>query len=407
MTRTPLALLLFLFIALAGIGFTGCGGGDDDPGTTVADSVDANGDPVEIPSDDDDEGVAGESGGADDADIPDLDFEIDDLDATSVEVEPGSYKFRLKVKEGDTYGYRMIRTQTLESGVLATKQKQTYDVTMKVLERKQNGAILLGVTYDRVRAEITAPQFQADSTGRAPLLDSTGQPIIENKTVRFDTRNKTRVPGAEQFRAYIGKQVVVATDRVGQVIGVENVDPIYKAMLSHLKVNPDTVDAKLLDMTKQGIGVEISLLVQQIFFTNVPREPVEEGEDWTLSDTVEVGKRREVTSIVYRLASVSTGGDEPSATIKAQLKSAPRVPKEPMEVNGISVKVKNLRVSGNGTSTLSLVTGFPVKRSSTISSKLTGTGTATEGPRAGESEPITRTESTRTSVTRTSYKAGS
>lgn len=388
--RFILLLFSLSLLPLAGCGDDGDAATDDpESAAASADEGDEEGTSTDDPTDTTD--------GADDSG--------DEEGSATTEVEPGRYRFSLKTASGESYGYRLTRTQKVTAGEFTTTQVQRYDVTMEVIDRNDDGSLVFGVTYDRVRAEMTAPQLVPDSTGKAPLLDSTGAPVMKKQTVRFDTKgNAGKMLGGDRFRAFIGRKVLVTTDRIGQVIDVANVDPIFNAMLKRMKVSADTLSPKLVEATKSGIRLEVGMMVSQIFFTLLPDSAVSTGSDWSMQDSVALAGLPAVSTIKYTLSEIGGPEEEPIATIKGRLKTTPRLPKKEIEANGMAMKIEKLTVSGNGTTKLSVRTGFPLSRNSTITSRMSGTGSIRQGPRTGESAPMTYVESTTNRIERTAYR---
>lgn len=316
------------------------------------------------------------------------------------ERKEGRYRIRLDPDQGNDYSYRVVRDESVTAGEITTKRSQTFDVDMEVVERNDDGSSVLGITYRRVRAEITMPGAAVDSAGR-PLVDTTGQLIVKNQTVRFDTKGKSDIPGGERYRAFIGRPVLVTIDRKGSVIDVANVDPILNATLKQLKVSADTINPKMLEVAKQGIRMEYGTLVSLVFFNLAPDTAVAAGSTWSRSDSLPVGGLPSLTTYSYTLQRVDQKDRGPVAQIAGRLTTKPKLPKKSVENEVLSMKITGLSVDGNASLEIDLSDGFPLSRRSTITSTMKGTGTMRTGPEKGKTAPITMRESTRTSITQT------
>ena len=326
-------------------------------------------------------------------------------EAIEQEKKEGKYRIRLAPREGDTYSYSVVRDQRVSAGEYTTRQKQTFDVEMKVVDRNDDGSSVLGITYRRVRAEVTAPGPVRDSAGYALVDSTTGQIVLRDQTARLDTKGKSNNPGLARFKAFIGRQVLVTIDRKGNVRDVANVDPILTATLKSLKVSSDTLNPKMLEVAKQGIQMEYGMLASLVFFSLAPDTAVTKGATWSRSDSLPVGGLPSLTTYAYTLEGVE-GEDDPVAKISGKLTTNPTLPKEPVVNEMLSMKITRLSVTGNADIRIDLESGFPIRRSSTITSTMGGTGTMKAGPQKGESTAITMKERTATTITRTGYKPG-
>ena len=385
LSRFSLALSLLLVLLPTTALLSGC---DDAPGEEETE--------VEVSVDRDREG-----GG--DGDEEEAAEEEAEAEAIEKERKEGRYRLRIDPKVGTRYSYEVARDETMTAGDITTKRSQTFNVDMEVVRSNDDGSSVLGITYSRVRAEISMPGAVIDSAGR-PLLDSAGQLILRNQVVRFDTKGKSDIQGGERYRAFVGRQALVTIDSKGNVIDVANVDPILNATLKHLKVSADTVNPKMLEVAKQSIRLEYGTLVSLVFFNLAPDTAVGAGSTWSRSDTLPVGGLPSRTTYAYSLKEISEKDDHPVARIAGRLTTNPKLPKESVENEMVSMKITGLSVDGNSTLSIDLVDGFPLSRSSTITSTLKGTGTMKAGPEKGKTAPITMKESTRTSIRQTARR---
>ena len=382
-------LSLFLLLLLMAPSIALLPGCDDAPGEEETE--------VEVTVDGDEEGGPGVA----DADEPSA--EEAEEEEIEKERDEGRYRIRLDPEVGDRYSYQVARDESMTAGEITTKRSQTFNVDMEVVRANDDGSSVLGITYSRVRAEITMPGAAVDSAGR-PLVDTAGQLILRNQTVRFDTKGKSDIAGGERYRAFIGRQVLVTVDRKGNVIDVANVDPVLNATLKQLKVSADTINPKMLEVAKQSIRLEYGTLVSLVFFNLAPDTAVAAGSTWSRSDTLPVGGLPSLTTYAYSLKEISGKDDHPIAQITGRLTTKPTLPKESVENEMVSMKITRLAVDGNSTLKIDLLDGFPVSRSSTITSTLKGSGTMKAGPEKGKTAPITLKESTRTSITQTARR---
>ena len=320
-----------------------------------------------------------------------------------VEDAEGKYSLRLTPKVGETYGYRFeSRGSNSVAGVTQSK-KDVADVTLSVVSVNDDGSLVLGVTYNRIRASISLSGPLIDSTGKQ-VVDSTGKPQVGRESVEFDTKGGKDIPGAERTRAFIGRQVLVTLNPDGNVQDVANVDPILNAWLKGVKVMKDTVNPKALDYFRLGLRTEIGVLVSQLFFTLTPDSAVGVGSSWVQADSLPVGGLPASASVTVALQNIREVDDEQRAEIKTTLKTSIQTPKESVDNELYSMKINNVKVSGEGSWTVSLVSGFPINRKSTIRATTAGTATMKAGEMKGQPQKVAAKESTVTSVKRTSYR---
>lgn len=387
--RTSIHTIFLLLTLLLGTPILyGCGG--DDPGDE---------DKIEIEANVERDGEGGDENGA---------VEGDELaaeeEAIEQEQKEGKYRIRLAPNPGDVYSYSVVRDQRVSAAGHSTKQKQTFDVDMEVVGSNDDGSSVLAITYRRVRAEVTMPGAVPDSAGR-PMVDSNGQMVLRSQTIRFDTKGKAEHPSMVRFKAFVGRRVLVTIDRKGNVRDVANVDPILNSTLKSLKVSSDTLNPKMLEAAKQGIRMEYGMLASLVFFNLAPDTAVTAGATWSRTDSMPVGGLPSLTTYAYTLKDVS-GEEDPVANITGKLTTSPKLPKEPVVNEMLSMKITKLSVTGSADIKLDLTTGFPLRRSSTITTTMGGTGTMKAGPQKGESTAITMKERTATTITRTGYKEG-
>ncbi len=385
-----LTIFLLLTLLVGSLVFTGCG--DDDPGGKEKTEATAD-------------GGSDENGGVGESSEEESGSEVaTEEEAIEQEEKEGKYRIRLAPHPGDVYSYSVVRDQRVTAAGHTTKQKQTFDVDMEVVSRSDDGSSVLALTYRRVRAEVTVPGAVPDSAGR-PLVDSNGQMVVRDQTVRFDTKGKADHPSMVRFKAFVGRKVLVTIDRKGNVRDVANVDPILSATLNSLKVSADTINPKMLETAKQGIRMEYGMLASLVFFNLAPDTAVAPGATWSRSDSLPVGGLPSLTTYAYTLKDVSDE-DDPVARITGKLTTNPTLPKDPVVNEMLSMKITKLSVTGSADIKIDLATGFPLRRSSTITSTMGGTGTMKAGPQKGESTAITMKERTATTITRTGHKEG-
>lgn len=371
-------LLLLLLIALSVVGSVGCGDKNPDGGP------------------DSDSAKAGKDSAAGEVIGEVVEAEADDR-----------YTMRLAPKVGDVYAYQVTRQQARTTEGFKSSQQETYDFALRVVSVNDDKSVVLGMTYNRIRATATAPAPKADSTGKKPILDSAGNVALFEQSIKFDTQGKENIPGGERYRAFIGRETLVTVDSNGKVQDVANVDPILNATLKGLKVSGDTLNPRALEMAKQGIRFEIGTLVSLLFFQLPPDSAVGVGSSWSHNDSVPIaGGLPAKTTYTYTLAELRESEGERLAQVAAVLKTQTSVPKKNIDNDYISMKIEKVDVSGNGETIVSVVNGFPVGKKSTIQASMSGVGSAKQGPDKGKTERVTYKESTMTSIKRTSYKPG-
>lgn len=320
-------------------------------------------------------------------------------EATRVgEVEEGKYRIGVKPVKGERYGYRVRRTLSMSAGQIATKQEQTYDLTLKVVDVKADGGIVLGLTFDRIRTSNTGPVPYADTTAE-------GDTVIKmtSQTVTSDTDKKSKIPAMEMMKAYVGRQVLVTTDPRGGIKAIDNIDPIMTATLKAANISADSLGAKQMEMARRALQFEIGSIVGVVFFGNPPDSAVAVGSTWNRVDSVPVAGLATRTNYSFTLTGLKEVKGETFLTVEGRLNASPPVPKEPIEDQGVVMKLSSMTVSGTGTSVLDVDGGLPLSRETSITSVLKGSGSLKEGPEKGKSQPITKKEVATTSITRTSY----
>lgn len=388
--RTILFLLSFCSVLM--LTSVGCGG-DDDPGTD-GEGADTT---AEHSTRDADGAQSGDTADAE----TDLGEEVDD--------DPENrYKLALTPKVGDRYGYQLVRTQRQDAERFKTMQKQTFDFHLSVMSVNDDGSVVVGLNFDRVRAVITAPGAKPDSTGKQPIRDSTGEVKLFQQTVQFDTKGESSIPGGERYRALVGRQILVTISGDGQIQDVSNIEPILNAVLKATKIPADSVDPRQLEAARQGLRLEVASMVGMLFFRLTPDSAVAVGDEWSQSDELPVaGDAASETTYKYTLKALREVEGERAAQIRAELRTKTKLPKKDLENDIISMKIKSVEISGDGESLVSLESGFPLSKTSEIRQAFSGLGTAKVGPEKGKSENVSYNESTRTSVKRTSFKSGS
>lgn len=381
-TNASAHLLFALFLSIVAVAGVGCGDKNPDGDTASrADSVQDAG----IDSTAQEE--IGEK------------VEEDDKDAR--------YSLKLTPKKGDIYAYQVTRQQAKTTEGFKSSQQETYNFSLRVVSVNDDKSMVLGMTYNRIRATATAPAPKADSTGKKPILDSAGKVRLFEQTINFDTQGKENVPGGERYRAFVGRETLVTVDGEGKVQDVANVDPILNATLKSLKVSADTLNPRALDMAKQGIRFEIGTLVSLLFFQLPPDSAVAVGASWSHSDSLPIaGGLPAKTLYTYTLAGLREADDERLAEVTATLRTETSVPKKDIDNEFISMKIEKVGVSGSGETIVSVSNGFPVSKKSTIQASMSGVGSVKQGPDKGKSEKVTYKESTVTSIKRLSYKPG-
>lgn len=317
------------------------------------------------------------------------------------------YSLRLTPKAGDVYSYSVTRSQSRTTEGFKSTQEETYDFSLRVVSVNDDKSMVLGMTYNRIRAKATAPAPKADSTGRQPIRDSAGGVRLFEQTITFDTQGKNDVPGGERYRAFVGRETLVTLGNDGKVQDVANVDPILNATLKELKVSGDTLNPRALDMAKQGIRFEIGTLVSLLFFQLPPDTAVAVGASWSQTDSIPIaGGLPAKTTYTYTLSGLREAGDERLAEVNAVLKTQASIPKKSIDNEYISMKIESVNVTGSGQTIVSTANGFPVSKKSAIQAGMSGVGSAKQGPDKGKTEKVTYKESTTTSIRRLSYKPG-
>lgn len=369
-------LLCLLFFLCPGIVFVGCGDGKPDKGADSDTSAAA-----------------------------DIDSVGDEAIGDEVDAAGQTYTLKLSPKAGDVYGYQLVRQQNVATEGFKSSQQETYDFTLRVVSVNDDRSMVLGVTYNRVRATITAPTAKPDSTGK-PILDSAGQVRLFEETIRFDTQGKENVPGGERYRAFVGRETLVTMDGAGKVQDVSNVDPILNATLKAMKVSPDTVNPRTLEIARQGIRLEIGTMISLVFFQLAPDSAVAVDASWTKSDSIPVAGLPAKAVYTSTLAGIRETDGERLAQVKSTLQTQLQLPKKNVENEYLSMKIEKIEVSGESEYLLGTATGFPFTKKSRLSVRQAGTGTAKVGPEKGKSQRVTYSESTVTSIRRLSYQAG-
>ncbi len=378
LARQSVVLLLSLFL----ISLAACG--NDEPGEDAGSGTDS--------------ASVSDSGEIGNGDEPGLPADTGDV----VEDAEGTYRLTITPKVGEVYKYRLESNGSSTMADISQTKKETFDLTMNVMNVNEDGSVVLGVTYNRIRASVSISAPLVDSTGR-PVVDSAGKVKIGKENVSFDTQGGQNVPGGERYRAFIGRQVLVSMKKDGTVTDVTNVEPILNATLKSMKVKSDTVNPKALEYSRIGILTQIVLMVNQLFFTLAPDSAVSVGSSWTRSDSVPVSGLPAKAAVTMTLKAIREAEGERRAEITTALKTAVRLPKKNIDDQYYTMKIDKVDVSGSGSWTLSLSSGFPVTRSSTIKSSVVGTATMKEGPEKGKSQKVTTGESTRMTVRRTGY----
>ena len=374
------ALFLSLWILVF---VTGCGGENPDGGGETDSTAALTQDSI---------GVEGDGG-----------EEVVEIDTGSVvdDVE-GKYQFKLTPKVGEVYKYQLVSRGNREMAEISQSKNETYDLTMSVVTVNDDGSLLLGVTYDRIRASISVSAPQVDSTGK-PVVDSAGKPKIGKEKVTFDSKGGQNVKGGERYRAFIGKQVLVSITSDGTVTDVTNIEPILNATLKALNVKSDTVNPKALEYARLGIRTQIGLMVNQLFFTLAPDTAVSVGSTWARADSVPVNGLPASATVSITLKAIREADEGRRAELATTMKTNVAIPKKTIDDQYYTMKIDKVSLSGEGSWVVALTSGFPVTRSSTIRSNFVGTATMKAGPEKGKSQQVTASESTVMTVRRTAY----
>lgn len=375
----PAHILLILMCLLMLLSTVGCG--DDSPGN--------------------DGGTKGDSTMSQDssADMQeDADQELGEL-GEEVEEEPDArYSLKMHAQPGATYTYRLVRSQVKSASGFDARQTQTYDMKFKVMSVNDDGSSVLGVTFNRVRVKIVAPVARPDSAGN-PILDSTGSVKMFEETVEFDSDKAQDLPGSEEYRALINREMLVTIARDGSVQDVANTTPVLNALLKTLKVNPDTVDPRQLQFAQNRIDTEVLTAVTLIMRRNIPDSAMPVGGTWAKSDEQALaGGIPAKTTYTHTLGGLREVDGEQVVRVDVKLSTDTKIPKESMDNELISMKISSMDVSGEGESVFSVNSGFPLQKKTALKTHFAGSGTMKQGPDKGKSEKVNFRETVSTSV---------
>ena len=316
-----------------------------------------------------------------------------------VEEEPDArYSLKMNGEPGATYTYQLMRSQVKSASGFDARQTQTYDLKLKVMNVNDDGSSVLGVTFNRVRVKIVAPVARPDSAGN-PILDSAGNVKMFEETVEFDSKKEQNLPGSEEYRALIGREMLVTIDRSGAVQDVANTTPVLNALLTSLKINPDTVDPRQLQFAQNRIDTEVLTAVTLILRRNLPDSAMPVGGSWKKSDEQALaGGIPAKTTYTHTLGGLREIDGEKAVRVDVKLSTDTKIPKESLDNELISMKISTMDVSGEGESVFNVNNGFPMRKKTALRTHFEGSGTMKQGPDKGKSEKVNFRETVSTSV---------
>lgn len=386
--RASLLFLPLLILLLSVSAWAGCGDGADEPDAAAEGNTDG-----------------GTNGGAGDEEgvSEDIGEKVEDVD--------GKLNLKIRPRAGDVFTYQLVNNSSLSVQDLKQSEKATFDFTIRVMNVNDDGSAVLGVTYDRIRASVTAPVPQVipgksgDST--ATTGDTASRVEMVNRTIQLDTKGKSDkdVIGAERYRALIGRQMLVTLAPDGTVQDVANVDQIVSALLKELGKRKEDFKPQEIELAKQSFRMELATLISSIFLRLLPEKSVDVGEKWDRVDTTPVNGLAARTTYTYTLEGVREVDGERFGNVTAALTTAFK--DKTIDNQLLKMNIEKVDVSGSGTSLVSLTTGFPAQKTTNLRFVLSGVGTAKAGDFKGKSERLTQQMVTSTTLKRTGYKAGS
>lgn len=302
-----------------------------------------------------------------------------------------SYTFHVNPKVGELYSYRVAQSGVTEFEGLKATEEAVYNFTQRITGVNSDGSFTVEMRYDSIRAVKSFPPGVVDTVAR---------------TIRYDTRSAvdSSIAEAVQAKVLIGQRVNMTLSKVGEVREISNLEPIVNAMLGKLR---DSVPPQAVERIRHGIRLSVfQAIVQQLFLQSIPDSAVRVGTEWSRRDSVplvmpiaSVPSRAKVT---YKVVEIKTVNDQPLGRIKVELMTT--FPQKKLEDESGTATIDEASATGSGDVLLNLLTGFPVRKTTTIDIRLKLTGSAKSGPGAGKTTTLGQGKSTKTTVELLGYK---
>ncbi len=301
-----------------------------------------------------------------------------------------TYSLSITPRKGDSYTYHVTEKNVTTIDTVTMVQTVDYEFTGSITDVNSDRSFILRFAFDRIQTRNDFPPGVVDTVARTITFDS-------------KTDKGAKVPGADQIRALIGQPVNVTISATGNIREIANVGPIVSSLM---KKAPDTLSDELRDRLRERVAQQLKVayflpVVRQLFVSQIPKEPVKVGATWQRTDTLPIAKGVPST-VDYRLAEVRRVDGAPVAKVVYTMNT--KLGTQQINDTSMSATVKDAAIQGSATSLIDLVTGFPIRKETSILQKLTVSGKMKIGPSAGQNQTVPRSTRTTTLVKMVDFK---
>lgn len=270
----------------------------------------------------------------------------DTAGAQPVEVRIDSLTLAYRVRVGDVFSYKVTQHNRISEGKNGAEDNMVYYYTKRITSVVPDSAITMTMRFDRIVMNSIVPS-----------RDSTGKMVY--RSVRYNSADAADRKKANfmRFTALIGHEAIIKITPQGDVIDIQNVEPVAEKIIAAFQ---DSLTSDQKKIVTQEISVNVYAMIhRQEFLQMYPQKPLDSTRTWKANyDAPLAGIFPSENVVTYKLDRVINMKGRNVAEITATLKSNVREKKRSNNYGTIVLKSGN--ISGGSKHLVDLDKGFTI-----------------------------------------------